>query len=59
MGAIGVTSTEAFLIGDIEDLRGATVIESGFVLSSIENTEGTLQLESPNTFIGYADCCFS
>ena len=34
IGAIEVGSNSAFLIGDIEDIRLSSIVESGFVLSS-------------------------
>ncbi len=46
IGAIEVGSNSAFLIGDIEDIRMASITETGFVLSSVAKDDQSLTLEN-------------
>jgi hypothetical protein len=48
VGVIEVGASSAFLIGDIEGLRGGEVTETGFVFSSTARNESTLQLGNQN-----------
>lgn len=50
VGAIEVGVNEAFLIGDLENLRNNAVIERGFVISSSVSDDQQLKIEMFNTF---------
>jgi hypothetical protein len=49
--ALEVGSTSAFLVGDIEGLRDAIVVECGFVLSSIGNSDSELSRSNQNSLV--------
>ena len=49
VGAIAVGTNDAFLIGDLENLRDNAVVERGFVISNLVLDENQLQIGEANT----------
>jgi len=48
IGVIDVGSNNAFLLGDIENLRGSTLDEAGFLVSTVQIDESEFRINNPD-----------